>query len=213
MIRVSSIAIHEAGHTVVAAFLHLPFTSVSIRPDRVSGGRVTYQRINKWITSVRVFVAKGDAFVSRTEADIQSITGTRKTNLAVVTLAARAAVDSHRFTGEVSEDDYKYDEENLRQVADALAVPAIYYDAWRYELLERAQEIVSIPYVAQAIRLVAVSLEREYEATKRGIPAKKVRDTLLWAKMHQSQKTRTDTAEPVHTALVSNSYERAANPL
>src|SRR5438128_9203889 len=99
-------AIHEAGHAVVAAYLHVPFRSVSIRLNtKYSGGHV---KLTSW--GVREYTIKRGF---RPQAEVRAMLHERTTNIAVMTLAARAA-EEHYFA-HLYEEAFSHDEQQLRE--------------------------------------------------------------------------------------------------
>lgn len=83
-----SIAVHEAGHAVVAAHLKIPFSTVSIRPNSESAGRVS--------------------------CDEESYSRCTAEHKAIMLLAARAAVEQYV---PVDEADFRGDERCVMQLA------------------------------------------------------------------------------------------------
>jgi hypothetical protein len=108
-------------------------------------------------------------------------------------LAARAAVEAR--TDFVSADgrplstsdmdgDYQHDDDQVKAIAHQLGVSP--FAKWRKQMLKRAQDIVSIPYVSRSILSVAFSLEleRRMHEMKLGngrVSATKVRGALRWS--------------------------------
>jgi len=129
-------AIHEAGHAVVAVYLGVPVKCVQLRSylmvlrdGDLSGGRVTF---------------------------LQSET-LQLDEHAIVSVAARVAVDELIRPGAHPETAYSDDEDCLREIASTLGITD--FQPWRLSVMTRAREIVSIHHVRTAILRVASELQ------------------------------------------------------
>jgi hypothetical protein len=102
------------------------------------------------------------AFRQRSHEEVAREIKRQVNNKAIFTLAARAAVEMLGSNGgkDIPESAYKCDEESVREYAKTVAVHIDVtggdFQAWRVALLQRAREIVAIPYVREAIQDVAL---------------------------------------------------------
>jgi hypothetical protein len=181
-ITLSEAAVHEAGHAVVAAYLRVPFTHVTIKPGRDHDG---YIRVGAWTTKA----------ASRATRQI--------INSAVVVLAARAAIEMPeiQWNGQISEDSYAGDDEDFRQCGMAIKIADEDMQEWRHTLILLARELVAIADIKIAIMLVAANLDRQYALTRTGLPSKHVRHLLQWAKDNNRSATAQQEAATVKRKL------------
>jgi hypothetical protein len=129
-------AVHEAGHAVVAAYLGVPVERAQLRSywsilrdGDLSGGGVSY------LASATPQLAEH----------------------AIVSAAARVAVDKLIRPGAHPEMAYSHDEDCLKEIAGELGITD--FQPWRLSVIERAREIVSIECVRTAILRVADDLK------------------------------------------------------
>src|ERR1700761_4865788 len=185
VMEISVAAIHEAGHAVVAAYLRLSFSRVTITPGKDDGGHIMVPgRIRTYKTLIRV---RGSfSFRQRSTANLQN--SMRRQNQrrlekgAVMLMSARAAVEAR--TSETFESDYSFDEEQLLDVASELGVSGTDYSRWRADVLTRNIAIVTEPIVSKAILLVATCLEVEHSVgNRRGMSSKEVREHIRIVEM------------------------------
>jgi hypothetical protein len=178
-------AIHEAGHAVVAAYLHCPFTHVTIRDSRSLGLKngerhAGYMRASKQ-PCVRAFSysKKTDSFRSKTHEEIQAELKRQCRNRALSIVGARAAIDEifGRNCFDTIEDTYEQDEVDLKTIAELLEIPLDDFESWRALLLAETRLIVRLPFVKSAICDVAADLQIVL-SKGRGLSAKHVRDVL-----------------------------------
>jgi hypothetical protein len=150
MMFISEAAMHEAAHAVVAAYLRIPFSYVTIRPRVLgglkTGGHVQLRRRNH------------PATVPESEA--------------IMALAARVEIALHSWDGEIPEESYIDDEAKLIALSKGMGIADSDFRAWRDALFQRAREIVAIPYVSNAIEAVTNALEykkRIFQAEVRAV--------------------------------------------
>jgi hypothetical protein len=174
-------AYHEAGHAAVAAYLRVPFKDVALTE---AGGRLLLGT-----PAVRTFSygSKTDTFCVRSKAEIRREFDRQDTNRALVTLGARAAVESCCGKHSFLERDYTHDERDLRWYAKTLGVKK--FATWRERLLERAREIVILPQVRRTIIDVSIELLRDGR-----VSAKRVRNAL---KENERSQVRREFLEAV----------------
>jgi hypothetical protein len=198
--RLSMPAVHEAGHAVVAAYLRVPFTHVTIKPGNRYGGVAyggyvrtgTPVNLRRYLESKRTGIWR-----ARSDEEITREVKRQITNQVLVSLAGRAAAEMPEVNWgrEIPEECYEGDEENVKAFAEVTVgtlgdegfrvnIAGDDFEAWRFALLQRAREIVAIPYVREAILNVAYNLRCEYELAKKGISSKEVRWELQWSKDH-----------------------------
>jgi hypothetical protein len=90
------VAVHEAGHAVVAALLHLPFEYVEIYDEAVPledgyvGGQVCLKFSHP--KTVRCFVRRGEEYIPRTEDDLRKAYAKKAKKYIVMYFAGMAAV-------------------------------------------------------------------------------------------------------------------------
>ena len=175
------VAVHEAGHAVVAAYLRCPFTHVTILPGVRGEGYVRFKS-----SGVREFALsrKTDSFGEptlhvrrRTAEEIKAELNRRYRNLALVSLAARAAVDEVFINNFFDEDVYEGDEASLKIVATWLEIAPKDFEAWRALLLTEARSIVELWPVFSAIIKIAKDLQIA-KGKGRGLSSKHVRAVL-----------------------------------
>jgi hypothetical protein len=74
------------------------------------------------------------------------------------------------------------DEEGLARLFEGFAsefcLKPHRFDRWRAQQLKRASVLVLTPYIAKAVRLVALEIEEVARVHKRGLSSKRVRDIL-----------------------------------
>ena len=160
---ISEIAFHEAAHAVVAAHLKMPFRYATAVASKGfgDGGHVTLES-----KRVRLYLRpRSGPYRRRSDEEIKAMGREHDHCDAVVTLAARAALENMAFEDEDGtplppcEGQYECDEKDVRTIADDLGVDD--FAAWRERQLQRAREIVALPHVRRAIDLVAKYLEVE----------------------------------------------------
>jgi hypothetical protein len=194
--EVSIVALHEAGHSVVGAYLRVPFSRVTIKPESNSGGHVAlvnykmlsdYDRferavLNRAYKRLPVDAIEGNEYAIVERAMKRTFANRRRalTNRAIMILAARAVVSEYVPKKHHPEWHYGRDEEQLREIANAPLVKRGSYKAWRVSLYKQAQEIIKIPAVKLTINFTAYELDRQKTLT-----SKHVRDNLrFWMDGH-----------------------------
>lgn len=197
-LKFSGNALHEAGHAVVAAHLRVPFTHVTIKPRTINGiDYGGYVRTGRSPVNLRRYVKcrNTDACRARSEEEIVREVKRQVNNQVIVSLAGRAADEMPGLDREstMPEECYAGDEETIKALTQVTVGTVTGFDlhinvaghdfqAWRTSLLNRAKEIVAIPYIREAIIVVARQLYREYQVAKKGLPSKEIRRTLRWFK-------------------------------
>ena len=194
-------AVHEAGHAVVAAHLRVPFTHVTIKPGIKDGSQYGGYIRTGVPVNIQFYLEnkKTGEWRARSRDEIVREAKRQLTNQALVALAGRAAVEMLATNGGkgVPESGYKADEDNVKAFAEVtlgtrsddgfrVNIAGDDFQAWRAALLVRTREIVAIPYISEAILLVALKLESEYQFDKRGVSSKDVRRVLRRAKYNKA---------------------------
>ena len=160
------VALHEAGHAVVAAFLKDSFSYVTIKPSPRKGTVSSNSRGYVFMTPYR---GSGKSMSLPDLLDRQMRFLQKRS---VSNLAARATVDlhkrrlpKHRRNGFALELSYGIDEKGLEQLMtecfDTVRVSPEAFPEWRTQMLDKARKIVAIPHVSAAIITTAIELERE----------------------------------------------------
>lgn len=151
-------AVHEAGHAVVAAYLGVPVDrarlrsyGMIVRDGDLSGGSVTY------LPSETPMIAER----------------------AVVSAAARVAVDELIRPGAQPELAYSDDDDYLKEIAGELGITD--FQQWHRSVMESAREIVSMEHVRAAIRRVASDLQAA--PLEDGLTGEHVREVLRACEM------------------------------
>lgn len=171
IIRISTTAIHEAGHAVVAAHLRLGLTHVTIKPKRDGAG---YTRVKPFRPHLMTSDRKGGPLRLCSESELKREHSAYLEKRAIMILAARAAVDMLSEDHEIPEDAYTDDERRLREFAEPLDIPPSGFDAWRGAVLGRARRLVGLPHIRAAVKNVAADLQYHYNQYKKGISGHRV---------------------------------------
>jgi hypothetical protein len=150
-------AIHEAGHAVVAVYLGVPV-------DRV-------QLSSYWVDPLSIF-RRSD--LSGGGVSYLPSATSQHAEHAIISAAARVAVDDLIRPGAHPETAYSDDEDCLKEIAGELEITD--FQPWRAGVLERAREIISIDYVRVAIRRVAGNLQAA--PLEDGLTGEQVREVL-----------------------------------
>jgi len=195
--RMSVTGIHEAGHAVVGAYLHLPVVSVGLKRGRFSAhdGSMSFRDgvAGRTRVSGRLFSARTlDAVLRRGE--YESVVVRKQSDRAAMGLGARAAVELLLPDSVIDERGYATDERNAREIAELLEVSAADFSEWREKQLQRARGIVRIKYVKHTILDVAMDLETALTMGKRGLSGQHVRALL------RSQRRSTEAGTGAWTA-------------
>jgi hypothetical protein len=174
MTRIMNVAIHEAGHAVIAVHLHLPFLRVLLAPEN-NGTCPELEDSTKWAGMVEIQVPGrfevGD-FVTRRGAQMFDEPEVRLREKMVehfekqimASCAGKLADDIYQWNGTVSEESSAgaaKDEEDIRkfqnwQWSDDIRIEVS--DARVVQLRRRTERLVRIPYVACAIESIALDL-------------------------------------------------------
>jgi len=157
----------------------LPFHHVTVIPDNESEGQVrmkvrTGSRLRKFVQN------RDGSYRARTDEELKAIFHRQSTlhytKHAVMTLAARAVCEGYGFIATEFEPGYVDDEETLRKCFE-WSSPNECFDQWRSRLLDEARDLVTVPYIAEAIFTLTILLQMASH-DGRGIPAKAVRTML-----------------------------------
>jgi len=161
--EVSPVAMHEAGHAVVAAYLRLPLRSVRLVPW--DGDSTTLSVAGYASVGVELFSTAQRAEAAVMRGDYERIVSTKLNSAATMTLAGRATDERFRSGAGLGAEAYKGDEARLEEIADLLQIPADSFAEWRLMRLERARSILRIGYVWGAVKDLAAALERSLRVT------------------------------------------------
>jgi hypothetical protein len=131
-------ATHEAGHAVTAAYLHVPIAKVELSAY--------------WLNPFDLGSGLAGGGVSYLPSAIPQLD-----EHAIITAAARVAVDELVRFGAHPEIAYVDDEDCLKEIASELGISD--FQQWRVSVMERARTILRIEYVRTAIRRVASDLQ------------------------------------------------------
>jgi hypothetical protein len=150
-----SLAIHEAGHAVVAAYLGVRFASIIIdlNPDSLA--------------SVKPVSPDVLESMQMNDEELRDY----KLNTVKSLLASRAAIEAF-FEPSFCQDEivtggYCNDEAHVSDLAHDLHVHPSERAEWRSRLLDETRVIVKTPYVRVAIRAVADAVNKNFETCLR----------------------------------------------
>jgi len=165
-------AVHEAGHAVVAAYLGVPVDCVQLS--------------SYWVDPLSIF--RQSDFSGGGVSYLPNET-LQLTEHAIISAAARIAVDELIRPGAHPEMAYSDDEDCLQEIADELRVSD--FRDWRLSILERAREIISNGSVRAAILRVADDLQAA--PLEAGLTGEHVREVLRACET--AGETRLETSE------------------
>ena len=158
------LAIHEAGHAVIAAHLRVPFRSVTIRPT-VEGEKTTSEGHMRLILKERTFTGSREARIRKL---LHNALVTVAGRVAQEELGGLSLVMSERDTSEE-------DERDLHHLAEELGLPTAQFESWREYLRDEVRTTIrTVPCVREAIN----RLEQELRDANKGVSSKRVREIL-----------------------------------
>jgi hypothetical protein len=157
-------AVHEAGHAVVAVHLGVPVERV---------------RLSRYWLPLSIILQHPE--LAECDGGETSYASAATLNdQAVVTAAGQVAMDELADKNELAhfrrDDSSKHDEDDLRRIASERGITDSDFPQWRFEVIERAREIIRIEHVRKAIRRVADDLQAAH--LEDGLTGEHVREVL-----------------------------------
>jgi hypothetical protein len=190
MIGISDVAVHEAAHAVVFAYLRVPFDRVTIKPRVWPSGVESSGYVVVGNHRIRTLSLDKQGCLAWRSPDAihRSMVG-KVENRVIGILAPQAALSLPQWCSQwESGDGCEVDEEDVEAWSKEVGVQPEGYPHWRAGLMKRAVEIVSIPFVSAAISQVAFRLEVDLKAFNKGISSSEVRETLRYMRDQQPEQ-------------------------